>query len=58
MHTHTHTHTQGQGHAHKHIQTQANTLTQDTHTLATLPVDKSRHARQLAGQARQLAGHW
>jgi len=50
--THTHTHTQGQEHAHKHIQTHANTRTQKkTHTLATLPVDKSRHARQ-------LVGHW
>ena len=49
MHTHTHTHTQGQVHA--HIQTHANTRTQKTHMLATLPVDKARHARQ-------LVGHW
>ena len=51
MHTHTHTPTQGQVHAHKHIQTHANTSKQNTHMLATLPVDKVRHARQ-------LVGHW
>jgi len=45
-HTHAHTHTV---HAHKHIQTHANTRTQNTHMLATLPVDKARHARQLVG---------
>jgi len=48
-HYHMHTHTQGQVHA--HIQTHANTRTQKTHMLATLPVDKARHARQ-------LVGHW
>ena len=50
-HTHTHSHTQGQVHAHKHIQMHANTRTQNTHMLPTLPVDKARHARQ-------LVGHW
>jgi len=49
---HTHTHTQGQSHAHKHIQTYTHTRTQkNTLTLATLPADKARHARQ-------LVGHW
>ena len=53
-HTHTitctHTHTQGHAHAHKHIQTHANTCThKKTHTLATLPADEARHARQLVG---------
>jgi len=56
-HTHAHTHTdafadtQGQVHAHKHVQTHANTRTQNTHMIATLPVDKARHARQ-------FVGHW
>jgi len=50
-HTHAHTQTQGQAHAHKHIQMHVHTRTQNTHTLATLPVDKARHARQ-------LLGHW
>jgi len=50
---HTHAHTQGQAHAHahKHIQMHISTRTQNTNTLATLPVDKARHARQ-------LVGHW
>ena len=51
MYTHTHTPTQGQVQAHKHIQTHANTCKQNTHMLATLPVDKVRHTRQ-------LVGHW
>ena len=49
--THAHTHTHTQGHVHKHIQTHANIYTQNTHMLATLPVDKAR-------DVRQLVGHW
>ena len=52
-HTHAHTHTQGQAHAHKQIQTHANTRTQNTHTLTTLPVDKTSHVRQLQGTGEE-----